>query len=60
MPRVMNMAEVAEFLGSHRHTIRELSRRQADPLPSHRPTGPKGDRRYIEDEVVEWLKRQDS
>ncbi|MDE3073807.1 MAG: helix-turn-helix domain-containing protein [Chloroflexota bacterium] len=58
MPEVMDMTECAQFLGYSRQTLRVLSRRELDPIPFHRATGTVGDRRYIREEVLEWLKRQ--
>jgi len=55
---VLNMQGVADLLGRSRHTIRELSRRQYSPIPSHRPGGPTGDRSYLKEEVLEWLRKQ--
>jgi predicted DNA-binding transcriptional regulator AlpA len=57
-PEVLNMNQLAAFLGRSRHTIRELSKRANDPIPSHRPGGPAGDRSYIKEDVLAWLRRQ--
>lgn len=58
LPEIMNMEQCARFLGRSRHTVREFTRRQANPIPHHRLGGQTAEALYIKSEVLEWVRSQ--